>query len=189
MSPNRFIRDQRQDAILLTAQEIIATDGLEAVSMNSIAKATGLSRTAIYQYFASKEDVLAELVINEMADLSNAIDDKVQDIPDPLERIRVWIHYSLAHLASADHRIIRQISIETLPEDKRGLLKALHGQFMLALFSPLRELGVKDVNATSHLIYASVAEAAKRIDGGADFSREASALETFTISGIEGALS
>lgn len=170
--------------ILGAAQQIIADHGVDAVSMSALAAATGLSRPAIYQYFASKEDVLAELVINEMADLSNAIDEHISGVEDPMERIRIWIHYSLAHLASADHRIIRQISIDSLPEDKRGMLNAMHGHFMFALTSPVREIGVADVTATCHLIYATVAAAAKRIDEGSEFVREAAALEQFTIAGL-----
>lgn len=189
MTPGKFVRDERSEAILEAAQLVIATRGVDAVSMAELAKATGLSRPAIYQYFSSKEDVLAELVINEMADLSNAIDSQMMGIQEPMERIRVWIHYSLAHLASSDHRIIRKISIDSLPEDKRGMLKAMHGHFMTALLSPVSELGIPSVTATCHLIYAAVAESAKRIDEGAVFEQEASALERFTISGIEKALS
>jgi AcrR family transcriptional regulator len=183
MTPNS-IRDERQDAILDAAQQIIAERGIEAVSMAELAAATGLSRPAIYQYFASREHVLAELVINEMADLSNAIDEHIAKFDDPMERIRVWIHYTLAHLASAEHRIIRDISIDSLPEDSRGMINAMHGHFMMALLSPVRELGVKDVTATCHLIYATVAAAAKRIDEGSEYVREAAALEQFTIAGI-----
>ena len=188
MTPGRVVRDERFEAILEAAQAVIAIEGVESVSMAQLAKATGLSRPAIYQYFSSKEDVLAELVINEMADLSNAIDSQMLNISDPLERIRVWIHYSLAHLASADHRIIRQISVESLPEEKRGMLKAMHGHFMTALLSPVSQLGITNVTATCHLVYAAVAASAKRIDEGAVFEEEASALERFAISGIEAAL-
>ena len=182
------VRDSRQDAILYAAQQLIANQGVESVSMAQLAKDTGLSRPAVYQYFASREHVLAELVINEMADLSNAIDEKVANFPDPMERVRIWIHYSLAHLASAEHRSIRQISVDTLPEESRGMLRAMHGHFMTALLSPLGQLGVSDPAATCHLLFASVAAAAERIDAGNDFSREAAALERFAIAGIEGAL-
>ena len=178
------ISDERQEAILAAAQSLIAEKGVEAVSMAELAKATGLSRPAIYQYFASKDHVLAELVINEMADLSNAIERHIEGLADPLERIRIWIHYSLAHLASAEHRIVREISIASLPEDSRGMINAMHGHFMVALLSPVRELGVKDVTATAHLIFASVAAAAKRIDEGSEFVREAAALEQFTVAGL-----
>jgi AcrR family transcriptional regulator len=178
------ISDERQEAILDAAQQLIATKGVDAVSMADLAKATGLSRPAIYQYFASKDHVLAELVINEMADLSNAIEHHIEGLDDPMERIRIWIHYSLAHLARAEHRIIREISIASLPEDSRGMINAMHGHFMMALLSPVREIGIKDVTATAHLIFASVAAAAKRIDEGSEFVREAAALEQFTVAGL-----
>ena len=177
-------RISRQEAILAAAQTLIADKGVDAVSMADLAKATGLSRPAIYQYFASKDHVLAELVINEMADLSNAIERHIEGLKDPMERIRIWIHYSLAHLASAEHRIIREISIASLPEDSRGMINAMHGHFMTALLSPVREIGIRDVTATAHLIFASVAAAAKRIDEGSEFVREAAALEQFTIAGL-----
>jgi hypothetical protein len=60
----------------------------------------------------------------------------------------------------------------------------MHGHFMVALLSPLRELNVNDVTATAHLIFASVAAAAKRIDEGSEFVREAAALEQFTVAGL-----
>jgi AcrR family transcriptional regulator len=178
------ISDERQEAILEAAHSLIAANGVEGVSMAELAKATGLSRPAIYQYFASKDHVLAELVINEMADLSNAIERHIEGLADPMERIRIWIHYSLAHLASAEHRIVREISIASLPEESRGMINAMHGHFMVALLSPIREIGVKDVTATAHLIFASVAAAAKRIDEGSEFVREAAALEQFTVAGL-----
>lgn len=182
------VRDERQDAILQAAQNLIAERGVDSVSMQELAKLTGLSRPAIYQYFASREHVLAELVINEIADLSNAVDDHVSKVQEPMEQIRIWIHYALAHLASADHRAIREISIESLPEESRGMVRAMHGHFMTALVNPVAELGVNDVTTTCHLIYASVSAAAKRIDEGSEYVREAAALEQFTIAGIAGAL-
>jgi AcrR family transcriptional regulator len=183
VTPTR-ISDERQEAILEAAQSLIAAKGVDGISMAELAKATGLSRPAIYQYFASKDHVLAELVINEMADLSNAIERHIEGLADPMERIRIWIHYSLAHLASAEHRIVREISIASLPEESRGMINAMHGHFMVALLSPIREIGVKDVTATAHLIFASVAAAAKRIDEGSEFVREAAALEQFTVAGL-----
>ncbi len=182
------VRDARQEEILEAAIEIIATLGVDAVSMAQLAKRTGLSRPAIYQYFSSREHVLAELVINEMADWSNAIDDHISKFEDPLERIRVWIHYSLAHLASAEHRAIREITIESLPDESRGMIRAMHGHVMTSLLSPIGQLGVADVTATAHLIYATVAASAKRIDEGGSYEKEAGALEQFTIAGITGAL-
>lgn len=181
--------DQSQikiDAILKVTQDIITTDGVEAATMPRIASASNLSRPAIYQYFSSREHILAELVINEIADLSNELDSHLAEIKDPLEQTRIWIHYSLGYLASAEHRVISQISMRILPEESRGMLDAMHGHFMTSLINPLTLLGVADASRTAQLIFASIAEAAKRIDGGSVYEHEAAILERFVIAGVVG---
>ncbi len=173
-------------AILKATQDIIASEGVEAVTMPRIASASELSRPAIYQYFSSREHILAELVINEIADLSNDLDVHLAKISDPLEQTRIWLHYSLGFLASAEHRVISQISMRILPEESRGMLNAMHGHFMTSLINPLTVLGVADASRTAQLIFASIAEAAKRIDGGSAYEHEAAILERFVIAGVVG---
>lgn len=177
--------DKRQEAILRAAMTLVNEGGPDTVSMAQLAKETGLSRPAIYQYFASREHVLGELVINEMADLSNEIDRLVALVDDPMEQVRLWIHYSLAHLASDEHVAIRKISMDTLPEDLRGVLRAMHGYVMLSLMNPLDELGVDDPSALCGMIFGSISAAARRVEEGASMTLEAKALEVFVVSGIQ----
>lgn len=179
-------KDQREHSILDAAVELIVTGGVEAVSMASLGEQTGLSRPAIYQYFASREHVLGELLINELADLSNEIDRLVIDL-EPMEQVRVWVHYSLAHLSSKQHKIVRQISMDNLPQEQRGMMRAMHGYIMLSLVTPLTTIGIKDPSSLCELIFSTVAASAKRIEEGNDFVVEARALERFVIAGIESA--
>jgi len=174
------------DAILKATQDIVTNEGVEAATMPRIALASKCSRTALYQYFSSREHILAELVINEIADLSNELDNHLAKIGDPLEQTRIWIHYSLGFLASSEHRVISQISMRILPEESRGMLNAMHGHFMTSLINPLTLLGVSDASRTAQLIFASIAEAAKRIDGGSAYEHEAAILERFVIAGVVG---
>lgn len=44
--------------IVRVAERLIATEGVEAVSMRQIAKAMGYSQTAAYRYFENKEEIL-----------------------------------------------------------------------------------------------------------------------------------
>ena|GEM_PF-2623093 len=48
----------------------------------------------------------------------------------------------MAHLANDKHGLVRQISIDTLPEDQRSTLRALHGFHDEPNF-PLTELGLE----------------------------------------------
>lgn len=178
------IRDKRESSILQAALDGIIDSGIESVSMKTIANRCGLSRTAIYQYFSSIEDVFAELVINDMADLVNEIETQVRRFEDPLEQVRVWIHYSLAHLSTGEHAYIRKLSERTMPETKRGLIRALHGQFMLALLSPIQQLKPSQSESTCAFIAATVNAAANRIESGSTFVTEANAVEDFVISAL-----
>jgi AcrR family transcriptional regulator len=183
--PSR-IRDHRQAEILDAALTEIRANGVTAMTMSRLAQLTGLSRPAIYQYFSSREHVLAELLIDDLADLVNEIDCHVCEITDPVERIRVWVNRSLMHLANGDHSIIREISESSLPDESREVVRVLHGQFMMSLISPVRELGIEGIDSACHMIYSAVQSAAKRIEAGFEFNAEAKAAENFAIAGLLG---
>jgi len=176
----------RQEAILRAAALLIQEGGCEAVTMQSVASRTSLSRSAIYQYFASRDHILAELVFDEMADLANELDQIASRVSDPLEQLTAWVQATLSYLTSSSHKVVKQISIDSLPEDQRGLLKAMHGQFMLTLFSPLAKLTPEDPHAVAGFVYSAVVAAAGRIDEGGDFASEAATLERFVVAGVSG---
>lgn len=169
-----------------SATELLQEGGCDAVTMQAIASKTSLSRSAIYQYFSSRDHILAELVLDEMADLANELDLIAARIADPLAQLTSWVHSTLSYLTSSSHKVVKQISIESLPEDQRGLLKAMHGQFMLTLFSPLRKLTPEDPHALAGFVYSAVVAAAARIDEGGDFASEAATLERFIVAGVSG---
>lgn len=50
-----------RDHVLGAAREIYLADGLHALSMRAVAERVGISATAIYRHFESKEDLLFEL--------------------------------------------------------------------------------------------------------------------------------
>lgn len=178
------IADTRREAILAASLGIIDAEGVEALSMAKIATRAGLSRPAIYQYFSSRENILGELLMNDMADLSNEVDRIVGSVNDPMEQVRLWIHYSLAHMASKEHRVVREISFKNLHEDQRGELRAMHGLFLTSLMSPLRLLGIQDPSSIVSMTYASLSTAAERIDAGNSFISEAAVVEKFVMAGI-----
>jgi AcrR family transcriptional regulator len=176
----------KQNLILEAAAEIIMESGASSVTMSSIAQASGVSRSGIYQYFSSREHILAELVINDMADLANELDKIVSQTSSPEKQLELWVQHTLTHLLSSYHRVVSEISIKSLPEESRSLLRSMHGQFMLSLMSPLGKLSPEDSQALAGFVYSSVVAAAKRIEEGGDFETEAATLKRFVISGVVG---
>lgn len=179
------VRDARIAQILDAALDALREQSPNKISMADLAKSSGVSRTAIYQYFSSVEDIFAELVINDMADLVNDIHENLQDIEDPLERINAWILRSLNHLSSGEHAIVRRLSEINIDQEKRGLFRVLHGQFMSELLDPLKELEIEQPDSLCAYISSVVNSAANRIDLGFDFAYEAEAAERFIMTSLK----
>lgn len=75
-APNRRarLRAQTLAEIKEHAFDQIAADGVEALSLNGVARAMGMSGPALYRYFASRDDLLAELVADAWGSLSDALE-------------------------------------------------------------------------------------------------------------------
>lgn len=178
----------RRDTILVAARAVLGDGGSDAVTMHSLAERTGLSRPAVYQYFPSREHVLGELMLNDIADLANNLERLVGPLSDPYEQVRVWVHYCLAYLASEEHQLIQHIGRERLPAEQLGEIGVLHGMFMTSLLRPLQALGARAPESLVHLIYGAVSAAATRVINGSDLAVEAHSLESFALAGLESAL-
>lgn len=68
------LRAQTLAEIKQHATEQIAADGVEALSLNGVARAMGMSGPAIYRYFASRDELLAALVAEAWGGLADALE-------------------------------------------------------------------------------------------------------------------
>ena len=75
-SPRRELVERQ---ILEQAVQLFAERGFAGTSFQDVARATGLTRPALYYYFASKEDLLARLVHAATDDIADVLDDIAAD--------------------------------------------------------------------------------------------------------------
>lgn len=59
--PHARQRDQKVEAILDAAMRLLASEGLEALTLQRVARELGLVTTALYRYFPSKDVLLAAM--------------------------------------------------------------------------------------------------------------------------------
>jgi AcrR family transcriptional regulator len=81
-------KEQRKKHILDTARMLLLEKGLNATSINQIAKRSELSVGAIYFYFKDKEDLYAALQIEGLDLLSQTIKQAIDDKCPPDDKIR-----------------------------------------------------------------------------------------------------
>ena len=177
-------RALKQNAILEATLAELQETGTANISMQQIANRCSMTRSAIYQYFSSVEDIFAELVINDMADLVNEIEVRMAQSSEPISQVNAWLHYSLKHLSDGEHAQIRKLSELNMPDAKRDLLRILHGQFMMSLLVPVTQINPDNSEATCAYIASAVNSAANRIDAGAEFGKEARAVAQFVTAAI-----
>jgi AcrR family transcriptional regulator len=105
--------DDREQAILATAERLLEGRSLADISVDDLAKGAGLSRPTFYFYFKSKEAVLLSLLEPVIALADSEFDGAVQRLPaDPR---RVWRNGIKAFFtAFASHRALARAATEAL---------------------------------------------------------------------------
>jgi AcrR family transcriptional regulator len=105
--------DDREQAILATAERLLEERSFADISVDDLAKGAGLSRPTFYFYFKSKEAVLLSLLEPVIAGADSEFDGAVQRLPaDPR---RVWRNGIKAfYTAFATHRSLARAATEAL---------------------------------------------------------------------------
>jgi TetR/AcrR family transcriptional regulator, ethionamide resistance regulator len=105
--------DDREQAILATAQRLLEERAFADISVDDLAKGAGLSRPTFYFYFKSKEAVLLSLLEPMIARADAEFDGAVQRLPaDPR---RVWRNGIKAFFtAFLSHRAVARAGTEAL---------------------------------------------------------------------------
>jgi AcrR family transcriptional regulator len=85
----------RRETIVATARELIASDGLESVSLRRLAAVLGVTAPALYAHVADKRDLLRTVAETEFDRLVARFD--AVDEPDPVARIRAYNRAYVAH--------------------------------------------------------------------------------------------
>jgi AcrR family transcriptional regulator len=85
---DRF-RAQVRDDIKRAALGQLAAAGLEGLSINAIAKELGVSGPALYRYFAGRDELLTELIVDAYDDLAATLTG-AEDLDDVARRYRAW---------------------------------------------------------------------------------------------------
>jgi AcrR family transcriptional regulator len=103
------------DAILTATAKVLVRDGYDRASTNRVAEAAGVSVGSLYQYFPTKEALVAALIdrhMNQMTALLEANLDDQKDAPLPLAT-RVLVKLMLA--AHAQNPRLHKIFTEQVP--------------------------------------------------------------------------
>lgn len=160
--PQRPRRDPARKArILSAAAELIARDGYHTVGMADIGQAAGIVGSGIYRHFGSKVAILAELLEQVMAQLTEAASTIVDEAEDDRGAVSELIRNHV-RVAIEDRRILQVYHREArnLPEQDLRRLRRAQRHYIeewVAAVAPLRpDLADGELRVLVHAAIGSI---------------------------------
>ncbi len=133
--------EKKKRLILNKAAALIARNGFEQATMMDVAHACGTSKSHIYHYFPSKEDLLFEIVhehiTQQVTDLQQIV-----DRPDSAEaRLTLFVEcFMQGAVRGRDEHIILMNDVKSLPKPQLRKIQALEVRMAELLEDVLAEL-------------------------------------------------
>ncbi len=114
--------DKRRDAIIATAAELYGRQGFQGASVADLAKACRTSKSLVYHYFPSKEDILYEVMAAHLELLVAAVDEvaaRPQLGPEDRLRALALSFMRLYEGAASSHKELLN-ELDNLPAERRS---------------------------------------------------------------------
>jgi AcrR family transcriptional regulator len=104
-------------ALVDAAARLFAERGVEATTMDDIARAAGMSRTSVFNYFGYKEMIICEIGARYVQEVAGPV---LQDLDRPAEQIWTDVAEGLAAVTNREPALIAAVAREvTHPDPER----------------------------------------------------------------------
>ncbi len=118
--------DERKEAIVATAAALFAGRGFNGASVADIAQRGNISKSLIYHYYQSKEDILYDVMISHVRALDEAAREAVAGDAAPERKLRELTHRFMAlYVGAADRHKVLLNDLGDLPKARRAEIVAV----------------------------------------------------------------
>lgn len=153
---------KRRLAILAAAKELLSQGGLEHTTLSAIATTAGITKSNIYRYFESREEILMRLLTEDLRQTSEML---AQTLPKEghLEAVATALATGLAAtprlcllISITASTLEHNITTNTLRDIKRDMLASLETTAG-ALVKAVPEISLEQAESATHTLFALVA--------------------------------
>jgi len=92
-------RDRSREEILEAARRVLVREGVGGMTVAAVAKEAGLTKTALYYYYPSKDALLFELMYGVLRTHAQAVHDAVEGAKDGADALATLIRRSVTEFA------------------------------------------------------------------------------------------
>ena len=115
--------EQRREAIVEKAAQLFAKVGFQGASIADLADACSISKSLIYHYYPSKEDILYAVMASHLDVLVEEMELATASDPDPKIALRRLLDGFMRHyVGAADRHKVLLNELGNLPPDRRAII-------------------------------------------------------------------
>ena len=133
--------EKRREAIVERAADLFAARGFLGASVSDIARACNTSKSLLYHYYPSKEDVLYAVMVSHIDGLLEDVESVARQKGEARERLHVLLTLFMQHyVGAASRQKVLLNDLDNLPVDKRNAIVAKQRQIVDAVQALLVEI-------------------------------------------------
>ncbi|GAA4687510.1 SACE_7040 family transcriptional regulator [Nocardioides nanhaiensis] len=151
----------RREQLLATAADLFAARGFHGVSVAELGRACGISGPALYKHFASKDAMLAEILVSVSRELLTVGRERVEEAPDAAAALRALVAWHVEFALTRRATIVLQDrDWSALPDDAREEVRRLQRSYVDTWADQLRrldgDLAPATARATAHAVFGLI---------------------------------
>jgi AcrR family transcriptional regulator len=132
--------DKRREAILAAAAQLFARKGFSGASVAELAKACRTSKSLIYHYFPSKDDILYAVMADHLDALTAAAEEACET-GSAEDRLRtLTVAFMRLYASAQNHHKVLLNELVSLPPERRADVVAKQRRIIAAAESVIAEL-------------------------------------------------
>jgi AcrR family transcriptional regulator len=134
--------DKRREAIVTAAAALYAEKGFKGASVADLAEACRTSKSLIYHYFPSKEDILHDVMASHLELLADAAEAAVGlEAADARQRLHALAHaFMRLYSGAADRHRVLLNELDNLPAERRADVIAKQRRIISVVEGQIREV-------------------------------------------------
>lgn len=113
--------EQRREAIVERAARHFAKNGYRSATLADLAEACDMSKSLIYHYYGSKEDILYAVMASHVDQLLEEVERASAAASEPAERLDALVHgFMRTYVGAADRQKVLLNELDSLPTERRA---------------------------------------------------------------------
>lgn len=161
-------RERRLRTLLHAGRDLVSEQGPEALTLGSLAQRVGLSRSSVYEYFRSRDDLAAAIIEDALPRWAEETEQELARHDGLSAKVAGYVKHQIWMLTDGQHAAAVALSSHALGDEIRDRIRQEHERLLAPLVQTLADAGIPDAELRAQFIQGIVNAAAARLDTSED---------------------